>query len=67
MYEGYSASEMGTNAYVYHETWPVVINGLNQRFFTTNVLQEAHESATRTLQRLEKDKLGFETRISKAT
>lgn len=34
VYEAYTAIRMSSNAHIYHETWPMVINALIKRFFT---------------------------------
>lgn len=67
VYEAYIANNMSTDAHVSHGSWPVVINALNKRFLTRNMLQEAHDPVNRASQRWDDDKLDFEKQISKAT
>lgn len=43
MYEAYIANRMRTDAQVFQETWPMVINAVTQKFFIKDVLQDSHD------------------------
>lgn len=66
VYEPDNGNGICTNAHVYFEIWPVVINALGHRFMTKNVLQEVHDVVTRSSQRPDENKPKFKTRLSKA-
>lgn len=58
---------MNTDAHVYHETGPAVINAPIERFLIENMLQEAYDLVTRASQWPDEGKLEIETRLSNAT